>query len=952
MNSKSTKILLVEDNPADARYTKELLPATQYSLIGANSLAEALECVRDTRVDVVLLDLALPDSMGVETVAKLIAQRKELPIVVLTGLEDVECAIEALRIGAHDYIVKGKLNEELLIRSIDLAIEAKKHQLTRDNLLSKTRLNKLSAAVGEALITCHSVTDFLEKCAEALHQHLGLIHAHIWTLNDHLNEIHLQAVSGECKDMKPGSTYVSHQTKNLHQLSTEALAEITDLLAKKTIERCEINSNKDWAAVLVVEPLISDDRLFGFLTLHMQSNADTIPQPSLKILAEQIAMGLDKKLSEAARALLANIVQCSEDGIISSGLDGKIKTWNEAAERIFGYGFEEAIGKDISLFLPEENNPSIETIQNALVEGKSVETLELTARKKNGQYQMVSLTVSALQDNSNSVYGTSMIVRDISAQKLSEKIEKTHTRAMEILNACDSIDMAAPRILKELRKVQQLDMVDFWLPETLGTNLGCLAVSTTGGEIVEKFAKSSSQQKLARKTSLPGMALESGEPVACFDIGSAGGFDRKDAALKAKLKSVIAYPVKSGDQRLAVIELFSSESLDHNKAMLDRLMKPLCYHIGQFIERKKAEEAARQATRAQLKISQAITQNAPSAITWLDKNLAVSEANLAFCNQFAIQRNNAIGSLIFQLATGIPEEWLTKVLEEGRPFNRNNYLIEQESTEENFCDLTIWPVMDETEKPDGLVILTIDVTERVELARQKEDFVATLSHDLKNPLIGQLHVLEGLLEGKLGQLNAAQFDVLSIVHSGTTEVLDLIKMLLDVYRYQDGNQKLVPEEFDLHNEIASIINQYKPLTERRDLTIDAPYLEKNIRLTADKMAIRRVVSNLINNSIKFTSNPGSISISCKQVEDMVKITVKDNGYGIPESELPFLFERFSKGKSHTQNKAGTGLGLYLCMQIVEKHGGSIGCKSEKDAGTEIYVILPENYLNQKGKGSK
>ncbi|HMO22077.1 MAG TPA: response regulator, partial [Candidatus Melainabacteria bacterium] len=316
MNSKSTKILLVEDNPADARYTKELLPATQYSLIGANSLAEALECVRDTRVDVVLLDLALPDSMGVETVAKLIAQRKELPIVVLTGLEDVECAIEALRIGAHDYIVKGKLNEELLIRSIDLAIEAKKHQLTRDNLLSKTRLNKLSAAVGEALITCHSVTDFLEKCAEALHQHLGLIHAHIWTLNDHLNEIHLQAVSGECKDMKPGSTYVSHQTKNLHQLSTEALAEITDLLAKKTIERCEINSNKDWAAVLVVEPLISDDRLFGFLTLHMQSNADTIPQPSLKILAEQIAMGLDKKLSEAARALLANIVQCSEDGII------------------------------------------------------------------------------------------------------------------------------------------------------------------------------------------------------------------------------------------------------------------------------------------------------------------------------------------------------------------------------------------------------------------------------------------------------------------------------------------------------------------------------------------------------------------------------------------------------------------------------------------------------------
>lgn len=939
MKNKATKILLVEDNPADVRYTKELLPSSQYYLIAANNLAEALECVKDTQVDVVLLDLALPDSMGVETVAKLISQRKELPIVVLTGLEDVECAIEALRIGAHDYIVKGKLNEDLLIRSINLAIEAKKHQLTRDNLLSKTRLNKLSAAVGEALIMGHSVTDFLQKCTEALHEHLGLIHAHIWTLNDHLNEFHLQAVSGDCREMAPGSTYISPGKKNLSP-SKETLTEITDLIAEQTLARCEPVPSSDSAASLLVEPLISEERLFGLITMHMHSGGDTIPLSSLKIVAEQIALGLDKKLSEAARALLANIVQCSEDGIISSGLDGKIKTWNVGAERIFGYGLEEALGKDITLFLPKENNPNIETIQSALCKGESLETLELTARRKNGQYQMVALTISTLQDHSNSVYGTSMIVRDISAQKLSEMIENTHVRAMRILNESDSIGRAAPGILDELRKVQDLTMVALWQPKSDGTGLSCLATSACNNDETKTFVAISQQLNLVGTASLPGKVLECGEPVFYFDIGESDEFNRKKAALEANLKSVIAYPVKSGDQCLAVIELFSSTPLADSKEIIDRLMKPLCYHIGQFLERTKAEEAVRRATRAQLKIGQAITENAPIGIAWLDKNLVVSEANQAFCNQFGLLREEALGAFIFQLDTGIPGEWLSKVHEESQPINENNLPIKQKNNGETFCDLTIWPVKDEDEKPDGLVILSIDVTERVELARQKEDFVATLSHDLKNPLIGQAQVLDGLLDGKLGQLNAAQFDVLTIVRSGTTELLDMIKMLLDVYRYEDGNQKLVLEEFDLHGEITSVITQFKPLTGRRDLTIDAPNAAKNIRLVADRMAIRRVISNLINNSIKFTGDPGLISISCKQLKDQVHIAVKDNGFGIPEAELAFLFERFSKGKSPNLNRAGSGLGLYLCKQIIEKHGGKISCKSKRGMGTEISILLP------------
>ncbi|HEY9713251.1 MAG TPA: response regulator, partial [Chroococcales cyanobacterium] len=122
MTKSATTVLIVEDNAADARYAEELLPGGAYKFVEAKTLAQAVECLNQKDIDVILLDLSLPDSLGLQTVSYLVERSKELPIVVLTGLDDIASATEAVRAGAHDYMIKARLTADSLIKSLDHAI--------------------------------------------------------------------------------------------------------------------------------------------------------------------------------------------------------------------------------------------------------------------------------------------------------------------------------------------------------------------------------------------------------------------------------------------------------------------------------------------------------------------------------------------------------------------------------------------------------------------------------------------------------------------------------------------------------------------------------------------------------------------------------------------------------------------------------------------------------------
>jgi PAS domain S-box-containing protein len=938
--TEPTTILLIEDNPADALYAKEMLSDPMYTFIEAKSLVEALECSQAEHVDVVLLDLSLPDSSGLDTVVKLVSKKTELPIVVLSGAEDIGSAIDALHAGAHDYIVKSRLNAEALIHSISYAIETKKRQQTEERLLERTRLTALTATVGQSLLEATTMQEMLRGCAKAMIAHFHAALVRIWTLEESKQMLVLQASCGLDTD-KDGADRIPVGQSTVGLIASERKPHLTNAVQQNTGV-----SDQEWAkrqgmAAFAGHPLLVGNRLVGVMEVFARDTLSDTTVGGLTAVADQLGLGIDRKIAEEELSRLAAIVACSGDAIISKTLDGIVLSWNHAAERIYGYSADEMIGKSISILMPTDADRLLDII-GEFKQREYVEPYESTRRRKDGVIIDVSLAVSPIRDASGTLTGVSTIIRDITKRKRAEQLLRAQNDVTTIVSESKSLSDAAPRILEVIAKAILFDFGALWSLDREDHLLRCIDVWHESEPSFSELDSLSKHIYFAVGAGLPGRVLLAGKPAWIPALATETSFPRRQAALKSDLHAAVGFPIMLGTQVLGVIEFLSQKSQEPD-AYVYQMMASIGSQIGQFMDRKHAEQAAMQSAQGQQRIGQAIMENAPIGIVWLDKNLVISGANKAFCQQFGLHQNDLPGTFIFQLQTSIPSERLIDVVKNGVPYSINNFRVVLGGAlgpRDAFCDLTVWPVKDDCDQIVGLVILTVEVTERVKLAKQREDFVATLTHDLKNPLIGQDRMLELMLEGELGSFQDQQTEMLSLLKIGTQELLELIGTLLEVYRYEEGEAQLRLVLLDGKKLISTCIAQVNTIAGAKGIKIGSTFPEAAQTVSADQIALKRVVMNLLDNAIKFTPAGGFIHISCQCTDNKFILTIEDSGSGITIDELRALFQRFSQTGIGRTHKAGTGLGLYLCRQIVEAHGGEITCASKEGVGTTFIVTLP------------
>jgi two-component system cell cycle sensor histidine kinase/response regulator CckA len=231
---------------------------------------------------------------------------------------------------------------------------------------------------------------------------------------------------------------------------------------------------------------------------------------------------------------------------------------------------------------------------------------------------------------------------------------------------------------------------------------------------------------------------------------------------------------------------------------------------------------------------------------------------------------------------------------------------------------------------------------RLIVLEQHEDFIATLTHDLKNPLIGADKALELFLCGALGTLGDRQLQLLTLMRESNADMLALIQNLLEVYRYDEGQPPLNLCQINIAVLAESCIRQMDGVAQESGIRFQSNFPDDKFEISADAIAVGRVLRNLISNAMKFTRSGGQISISGRDAGDSYELTVADTGAGIPKEDLHLLFQRFSQGKLGKKYSAGTGLGLYLCRQLVEAHGGRIACTSTVGVGTSFTFTLPKN----------
>lgn len=228
-----------------------------------------------------------------------------------------------------------------------------------------------------------------------------------------------------------------------------------------------------------------------------------------------------------------------------------------------------------------------------------------------------------------------------------------------------------------------------------------------------------------------------------------------------------------------------------------------------------------------------------------------------------------------------------------------------------------------------------------EMNKLRDDFIATLTHDLRTPLLAAIQTLKFFLDGTLGSLNEKQEKFLDTMLHSNKDMLGLVNALLEVYKYESGQLVLCKDKFLLNDLISSTVEELMPLAKNKKISIE--YKNEKTEVYADKQELRRVISNLLGNAINHTGEGGGITIESKKIDENIFVSVKDTGVGIPQEDIPNMFLRFSQG---TKNKrsTGTGLGLYLSRQIIEAHNGKISLKSELNKGSTFTFELPANVL--------
>lgn len=232
-----------------------------------------------------------------------------------------------------------------------------------------------------------------------------------------------------------------------------------------------------------------------------------------------------------------------------------------------------------------------------------------------------------------------------------------------------------------------------------------------------------------------------------------------------------------------------------------------------------------------------------------------------------------------------------------------------------------------------------------EAIRARDEFLAVVSHDLKNPLVsikGRAQMLQRRLARDYPKLDPRVRDGLAAIDASATKMTDQINELLDVTRIQMQSQiELRRQPVDLVALLVRVVAEQQQATARHRIRIEAA--EDEIVGQWDSARLERVAGNLLSNAIKYSPDGGEIVVSIRRIEehetDWAEFSVRDHGIGIPAADLPLIFQRFRRA-GNVGNISGTGVGLAGAQRIVERHGGTIAVESEEAAGTTFTVRLP------------
>ncbi|HEY9870201.1 MAG TPA: PAS domain S-box protein [Candidatus Obscuribacterales bacterium] len=353
-------------------------------------------------------------------------------------------------------------------------------------------------------------------------------------------------------------------------------------------------------------------------------------------------------------------------------------------------------------------------------------------------------------------------------------------------------------------------------------------------------------------------------------------------------------------------------------------------------ERKRAEELLR-ASEARVR---QIIDSMPVGLVLIDEKGTIDMVNPATVEMFRYTAAELTGkhfkTLLHERKEREPEAFMASMFQEaiGR-------ISEREAVRKDgsvfAMELSLKGYL-AREGPRFLAIM-LDVTERHELERLKQEFLAMVSHDLRSPLTAIQAFLTMLNEGIYGELTPKGKDKAAAADRSATRLLNLVNDLLDLDKLESGTFQMEFSDIPLSSVIDRSLDAVRAIAEQRGIILEAPPEDLHVHADGDRLV--QVLVNLLGNAIKYSPQGESVAIDARPADGFVEVRVTDKGRGIPAHLKGTIFEKFKQVdiKDHKQ-KGGSGLGLAIAKALVEQHGGTIGVESEEGKGSSFWFRVP------------
>lgn len=334
-----------------------------------------------------------------------------------------------------------------------------------------------------------------------------------------------------------------------------------------------------------------------------------------------------------------------------------------------------------------------------------------------------------------------------------------------------------------------------------------------------------------------------------------------------------------------------------------------------------------------------IFENSPTIMYLKDINGKIIIANQALGELFNCKSSELSGKNTHTL-------YLNKHKEQDKWIIKNKKILYTEekiqikTESENWYKVTKIPILNQFGNVIQIVVFLRNIEENKQIEERKNNYIATLTHDLKTPNHAHLRILKLLLNDKFGELTEEQKEIILQLEKSCTYMNKLISNILETYLSENGKIKIKYEKFNIIEIITILTNEIINLAKEREQEIQIINKNKEIMIDADKIQIQRVIYNLVSNAIFHGKTNTEIKIIIQENEKEIIFKVINKSEYIPEEELAEVYNKF-KSSSINRKETGTGLGLYLSKKIITIHNGKMFAESQENGICTFGFSIPK-----------